>query len=385
MHAYEKTSSLDFCSHINAYCVRTDKAEYSLNYFAIYDYNLDAFLVIDDSATYNTYDSEGHTVHSYCFLSEKYSFEQFKTDFIALSIADQGVYLLHKGGGTTYLLKNDTLKRHDQSFNHISQYSGSLFCANDHLHFFGGYGLFTEKNYTVRYDTATGEWYKIQTVGAEIPKPRFGCFSKVVEDNLYILGGQRQMNTSKVAQFKDAWKFSAKEKEWEKLGMLVSPIVLQLIEKSYTSCTRSPFVHRGNCLAHLDLLKNKYSYYEDEFFETIDRIISHPTTDELLLVRRASKNQRISCHISSLDELLSYPIEKGVLYEVPVVKESTLGILPWLLLLPGSLLIYFTLLKLSSFKVVHKSHLQNEKSIPPNFFSPLETIAFGKGKRVFGL
>jgi N-acetylneuraminic acid mutarotase len=49
-----------------------------------------------------------------------------------------------------------------------------------------------------------------------------------VEDNLYILGGQRQMNTSKVAQFKDAWKFRAKEKEWEKLGMLVSPIVLQL-------------------------------------------------------------------------------------------------------------------------------------------------------------
>lgn len=83
------------------------------------------------------------------------------------------------------------------------------------------------------------------------------------------------------------------------------------IEKSYTSCTRSPFVHRGNCLAHLALLKNKYSYYEDEFFETIDRIISHPTTDELLLVRRASKNQRISCHISSLDELLSDPIEKG--------------------------------------------------------------------------
>jgi hypothetical protein len=70
--------------------------------------------------------------------------------------------------------------------------------------------------------------------------------------------------------------------------------------------------------------------------------------------------------------LLSDPIEKGVLYEVPVVKESTLGILPWLLLLPGSLLIYFTLLKLSSFKVVHKSHLQNEKSIPPIFFSPLE-------------
>lgn len=180
------------------------------------------------------------------------------------------------------------------------------------------------------------------------------------------------MNTSKLAQFKDAWKFSAKEKEWEKLGTLVSPIVLQLIEQSYTSCTRSPFVHRGNCLAHLDLLKNKYSYYEDEFFETIDRIISHPNTDELLLVRRASRNQRIYCHISSVDELLSDPIEKGVLYEVPVVKESTLGILPWLLLLPGSLLIYFTLLKLSSFKVVHKSHLQNEKSIPPNFFSPLE-------------
>lgn len=260
-----------------------DKTEYSLNCFAIYDYNLDAFLMIDDSATYDTHDSEGHTAHSYCFLSEKYSFEQFKTDFIALSIADQGVYFVHRGGGTTYLLKNDTLKRHDQSFNHRSQYHGSVFCANDHLHFFGGYGLFTEKNYTVHYDTATGEWHKIQTVGAEIPKPRFGCFSKVMEDNFYILGGQRQMNTSKVAQFKDAWKFSTKEKEWEKLGMLVSPIVLKLIEQSYTSCTRSPFVHRGNCLAHLDLLKNKYSYYEDEFFETIDRIISHPNTDELLL------------------------------------------------------------------------------------------------------
>lgn len=74
-----------------------DKTEYSLNCFAIYDYNLDAFLVIDDSATNNTHDSEGNTAHSYCFLSEKYSFEQFKTDFIALSIADQGVYFVHRG------------------------------------------------------------------------------------------------------------------------------------------------------------------------------------------------------------------------------------------------------------------------------------------------
>jgi hypothetical protein len=234
-----------------------DKTEYSLNCFAIYDYNLDAFLVIDDSATYNTHDSEGHATHSYCFLSEKYSFEQFKTDFIALSIADQGVYFVHRGGGTTYLLKNDTLKRHDQSFNHKVNTMVLYFVRTVIFIFLVGMDYLRKKNYTVHYDTATGEWHKIQTVGAEIPKPRFGCFSKVVEDNFYILGGQRQMNTSKLAQFKDAWKFSVKEKEWEKLGMLVSPIVLQLIEKSYTSCTRSPFVHRGNCLAHLDLLKNK--------------------------------------------------------------------------------------------------------------------------------
>ena len=99
----------------------------------VYEHNLNAFLVINDSTSYHTYVSGKWTEHPYQFISDAFSFEKFKNEFVPISVKGRGMYFVHKGCGMTYTLKNDTLQRIDKSFAHKSQYHRTVFSVSNNL------------------------------------------------------------------------------------------------------------------------------------------------------------------------------------------------------------------------------------------------------------
>ena len=118
-----------------------------------------SFLLFDDSTYYFEYKiaKKKWEKHPYIFQGEC-SFTEFQKVFIPLSMENGEIYFVYRGVGEVYGLKNDTLKRIDKSFRHENQFSGNLFTHKNKIFCFGGYGLFTTKNFISYFNVKFKEW-----------------------------------------------------------------------------------------------------------------------------------------------------------------------------------------------------------------------------------
>jgi hypothetical protein len=140
--------------------------------FVFYNYQRNCFTIIDDSTgchEYNPTKNTWETRKLKMVINEPFS--KFLENFVVLNEKNSEIFFVDRGCGQVYILKNDSIYRHDHSFHHQNQYGGLFFIYNNEPHIFGGYGLFTYKNIITRYDLEDREWYHYEVKG-DSPKPR---------------------------------------------------------------------------------------------------------------------------------------------------------------------------------------------------------------------
>lgn len=189
------------------------------NALFFYDEVTERFTVIDDSTG----------IHNFNLKTKKWEFHPVKfhldipfDDFLAQSIAvtRQGktTLFVDEGCGVIYEFGKDGVHRIDNSFRHKNQYSSTVFVRNGDPYMFGGYGLFSFKNFLTHYDSTEKEWFKVIVPGVK-PKPRRAATSVLTKDALYILGGVGE-RSEQICTINDCWKFSFETNTWLRLGTL---------------------------------------------------------------------------------------------------------------------------------------------------------------------
>ena len=164
-----------------------------------------------------------YDLNSFHLLEKKEIISPPNFDFSVYHILDkEPIHFVEINGGKVYQLNNDTIQRIDNSYTHKMVWQSNVFTYNDTIYRYGGYGFWTTNNKLTFYDTVTNEWQIISSVNGIYPKGSCSSFYKILNDKLYIIGGEK-VNPEDLNQRinnDEIWSFDFKAKKWENIGLL---------------------------------------------------------------------------------------------------------------------------------------------------------------------
>ena len=236
-----------------------------------------SFLLFDDSTYYFEYKiaKKKWEKHPYIFQGDC-SFIEFQNEFIPISMDNGEIYFVYRGIGEVYGLINDTVKRIDRSFRHENQFYGNLFTHKNKICCFGGYGLFTTKNFISYFNLKFKEWMVDDIpLKYKTPVSRANAYSQKVGTNFYIMSGHWS-NSIESDIYSDVWCYSIANNRWRRLGSLnpngINPKFLGWFDTEQAS---SKLIKILNHIYEVDFEKNKITIYSSEDY----KMINHPFLD----------------------------------------------------------------------------------------------------------
>jgi hypothetical protein len=127
---------------------------------------------------------------------ERYPLQMEMADYyMSYDTVRNRLLIWSRGVGNLYQF-DETIPKFEQlddSFDHKNQYghSPSINPSTGELCAFGGYGLWTSKNYITRYDEVAGEWFVFDDQDSGVyPKPRMNAYTTWKNsDELLMIGG----------------------------------------------------------------------------------------------------------------------------------------------------------------------------------------------------
>ena len=287
--------------------------------FIFFNHQSKKFTIIDDSTGCHEYDVQAKKwkFKPLTFQLEE-SFSRFLVTYNVLHEKGSEIFFVDKGCGVVYVLKNDTIKRHDQSKHHENQFYGTFFLYKGEPHIFGGYGLFQFKNIITRYDIREREWFCYNVRGGYFPKPRQSAYGKIEGDRLYISGGLGR-DAKSVRQYNDVWCFDFSTFSWHKMGVFEAYREEdEVLIPNYPLICGSPFILRQDFFSEPQFSKNKQHVYELKQHGKIHAIISE---DELCLLHKVDAKATFSTTgILKRSELFS-----NELYVGPAIRLTDMG------------------------------------------------------------
>lgn len=187
------------------------------------------------------------------------SLKDFKTIII------KGVpFFISRGSGFVYTLKNDSIKRIDNSYNHKMQYGSQLFVQNDTIFRYGGYGFWSVRDFFIYYDKDhSKEWEIPQYFHPKtIPEGTFYGNHIQTKKAIYFFYGHKVDKYNRLISNidnNDVWKFNLKEKEWHYLGITNK----KLNSENQTSIPygNKLILLKDKKIVLIDVLKNKFTKY----------------------------------------------------------------------------------------------------------------------------
>jgi hypothetical protein len=235
-----------------------------------------SFLLFDDSTYFFEYkiSKKKWEKHPYIFEGEC-SFKEFQNEFIPISMDNGEIYFVYRGVGEVYGLINDTVKRIDRSFRHENQFDGNLFTHKNKIFCFGGYGLFTTKNFISYFNLKFKEWM-VDDIPLKYKKPnsRMNAYSQIVGNNFYMMSGHWS-NSIESKIYSDVWRYSIEKNRWLRLGKLnpngINPKYLDWYDTEQASSK----IIRIKDLYEIDFEKNKVKTYSSVDY----MMIHHPLFD----------------------------------------------------------------------------------------------------------
>ena len=183
----------------------------NLNPCVFYNYELDKLCVIDDSSqmlliSLESKKVERRTIH----LDKQITFNQLLTEYVPLSEKGSPIYFVDRGCGFVLQLRNDSIVRIDNSFHQQNQFGGAFFLHKGDPYIFGGYGLFSSKNFITHFDSKLKEWYLDNQNKLVEPAYTFPYYKD--KDNLYALVSINE--STEKTNFKNYWRYNLTNESW---------------------------------------------------------------------------------------------------------------------------------------------------------------------------
>lgn len=183
----------------------------NLNPCVFYNYEVDKLCVIDDSSqmlliSLDSNKVERRPIH----LDKQVTFSQLLSEYVPLSEKGSPIYFVDGGCGYVLQLRNDSIVRIDNSFHHRNQFGGAYFLHKGEPYIFGGYGLFSVKNFITHFDPKLKEWY-LENQSKKVDPALTSAYYKEM-DNLHALVNINGL--FKKLNFKNYWRYNLKNKSW---------------------------------------------------------------------------------------------------------------------------------------------------------------------------
>ena len=183
----------------------------NLNPCVFYNYELDKLCVIDDSSQMLLISLESKRVERRpIHLDKQITFNQLLSEYVPLSEKGSPIYFVDRGCGYVLQLRNDSIVRIDNSFHQQNQFGGAFFLHKGDPYIFGGYGLFSSKNFITKFDPKLKYWYLDNQSKLVEPAYTFPYYKD--KDNLFAL---LNINESfDKTNFKKLWRYNLTNESW---------------------------------------------------------------------------------------------------------------------------------------------------------------------------
>ena len=277
-------------------------------------------------------------------------------------ISSNKLYLVSNGAGPVFLKDGNNFKRIDNSSLHKNQFGGARFTFNNKIHIYGGYGFWSFKNFISFFDENIKQWDLVYNDSKFIPPGRWKPIYNLINDKLFVLGGRTGSPGSlgKDEPFSDVFYFDFSSKEFFNIGKL-NPI----LRPNY-SLFSLPKIDNNVFLLNNNLIKIDFEsmmftiYYKKMFSPLVDN--KYPTFIKNQTLYYISEQNGIK-HINSFDlnqVNTNFESKNFSLLD----KESEISFLQYVLFGVFIILIFWTVLKMFSFKDYIKGLiLYDEKTI----------------------
>ncbi|MCH7523598.1 MAG: hypothetical protein IIC74_00970 [Bacteroidetes bacterium] len=264
---------------------------FTKDYFLFIDHEKQIpVLILEDSLMYTGYDFKKTKING---LPKNIPLKDFK------AVKHKGqTYIVDKGCGPVFKFENNSLNRIDKSFRHRNQFNASVFVYNDKIHFFGGYGMFTDKNIVTYFDEEMGDWLELPINSKEKPLPRSSCFSVLIGDELYIWNGSVKDDIIFADAINDntVWKLNLKNNKWIQYGetekLTASNRNIQLTFQAKDFLYQISF----DAVYKINVLNNNITQYEFKMPTLIDCVYD-PYANKVILVVKNHGNDTKNIYI----------------------------------------------------------------------------------------
>ena len=148
-------------------------------------------------------------------------------------VLNEKLHLFHNGGGVVFEEFEGSFRRVDNSTLHLNQASGFYFEIDNRLHLYGGYGLWTHKEYITFYDPTVKQWDINYHNSNYVPTARWKAIGDFTDDKLYVLGGRTgdsNIDLNVDFDLNDVFSYDFNIALYKNLGRINS-----LLEKTYSN------------------------------------------------------------------------------------------------------------------------------------------------------
>lgn len=250
-------------------------------------------------------------------------------------------YFVNGGGGVVLEYSKDSLRRIDNSFLHKNQFHAADFMYKNEIYLFGGYGLFSYKNFISRYDFKAKEWFQVGFNSKKRPVEGSSYCKIVIGDDLFVFGGEKIKEIGIGSEYIKPpilWKFNLKNATWEEIGQidLKKIDLIDLNERRGFNLNNKIYILEPNYLAIIDIKNNKITYYKSKLTIPLTSVVYNPKDKTINFLENKSSTRKTVLVSVPLSDYFSGPIEEEPFYHspysVPLKLGSALGIIALVML-----------------------------------------------------
>ena len=194
------------------------------------------------------------------YYGNKVSQDEGRLGSMTLRVQDT-LYFIHGSGGLVYMIKNDTVRRVDKSFDHQMQHGACWFEHNNTAFSYGGYGFWSNRDFFTYYDSKQDEWEVYHPINStKIPRGTSNSQFIKEANEFQFFGGNyiNPHNRRERIMNNEVWTFNFSSNEWRYLGQheTLDEFIKKVSYKNYL------LLIELNQITRIDVKNNKKTTYQ---------------------------------------------------------------------------------------------------------------------------
>lgn len=231
-----------------------------------FDHSKNKLCVIEDSVHYSLMSLDGkRKERRSLYLDPQINFDDLKNQYKIVSEKGTTTFFVDRGCGYVLKMSGDSIIRIDNSFHHQNQFNGQYFLYQGRPYVFGGYGLYSNKDFLLRYDVLLKQWY-LESHSEKYTTGEFAVFDHVNE-SFYCVVKDLAPSKKEVNRFV---KYNFKTQLWSEMGK-INPKAFPVNGSSFLVYSNT--ILERNRIYLYDFVKNEVNFYDISNTPAIKNII----------------------------------------------------------------------------------------------------------------